>query len=227
MPAAHKHAPAARRERGRRAFSLVEIIAGITLTAVLLSALTFVTFNLLGVWADQAEDPLFDRHVDGLRRALEECIMETNDSAPSGSGQARQTTAIFSAAPGDVGSDYAPYLRITGAPPFLSGETQPLGYVHAWLKHGEDGLALHWQTDAERRETTDATHRLILSPWVSSLSFTAYDKTNNAWQDVDGNDPTSVPTGSSVFMQLSFKHRGQTRQFSLPLADGAPHNLNY
>ena len=203
------------------------MIAAIGFTAVLLSAITFVTFNLLGTWADQAEDPLFDRHVDGLRRALEECIAETNDNASNGSGQVRTASAIFSAAPGDVGAEYAPYLRITGAPPFLQGDTQPMGYVHAWLRLDNSGLSLYWQTDTERRETPDSTHRLILSPWASGMIFTAYDKTNNTWQDVDGNDPASIPAGTSIFVQLSFNHRGQTRQFSLPLADASPHNLNY
>jgi prepilin-type N-terminal cleavage/methylation domain-containing protein len=242
------------RHRRAAAFTLLEVIIAVALSGILLTGVAMVSFNLLEVWSSQAEDPLFDRHVDGLRRTLEECIAETNDfasgstpgaSTTTGGGNAgggnatsragssststvRSPSAVFSAAPSSVGIANAPYLRITGAPQFLPSDTLPLGYVHGWLSVEDgEGLVLYWQTDDERTESREDTHRLILSPWVTEARFDAYDATNNVWTEIDSADPTSIESGSAIFMQLTLNHRGQTREISIVLADAAPHNLNY
>jgi prepilin-type N-terminal cleavage/methylation domain-containing protein len=239
----------------KRAFTLLEILIAIALTAILLTGISMVSFNVLEAWASQAEDPLFDRHVDGLQHALEECLTETNDSASgtnigsattgtrpgstagnsgastrrSGSTSTLRTPkAVFSAPPASVGVANAPYLRITGSPQFLPSDNQPLGYVHGWLRvEGEEGLVLYWQTDGERTENRDDTHRLILSPWVTEARFSAYSDNNDTWTEVNPEEPETIESGSSIFMQLTLLHRGQTREISIVLADAAPHNLNY
>ncbi|MDR2982645.1 MAG: prepilin-type N-terminal cleavage/methylation domain-containing protein [Puniceicoccales bacterium] len=211
--------------RRNSAFTLVEILIAIAMTALLLTALSMLTFQVMGVWASQAEDPLFDRHVDGLRRALEECVAETADSANS-QGNIRATNTVFRQAPSTVNADSPAYLRITGAPPFLVSDTMPLGNIHAWLAFDPaDGLILYWQTDYERSQNQDATHRQVLSPWVESVTYFSYNSNDNAWDESD--NPSSIRTGSSIFMQLNLNHRGQTRKIMLPLTDAAPHNLNY
>jgi prepilin-type N-terminal cleavage/methylation domain-containing protein len=211
----------------RSGFTLLEVLIAVALTGILLTAMSFLSFNVLGVWASQAEDPLFDRHVDGLRRALEECVAETADAANS-AGRARAANTVFSVAPTSAGVERAPYLRITSAPPFLVADTLPLGFVHGWLLvEGDAGLVLYWQTDDERRENIDATHRLVLSPWVVDMHALFYDTANDEWADADSEDPSSVTSGASIFLQFTLNHRGQTRQIMLTLSDAAPHNLNY
>ncbi|MDR2863206.1 MAG: prepilin-type N-terminal cleavage/methylation domain-containing protein [Puniceicoccales bacterium] len=218
---------ARRSPAARHAFTLMEVLIALALTGILMTALSMVSFNVLSVWVRQAEDPLFDRHTDGLRRALEECLAETTEAADS-VGTVRTASAVFSVAPGSVGVERAPYLRITGAPPFLISDTQPLGFVHGWLRVEDDaGLVLYWQTDDERRENADATHRLVLSPWVDTMQLFSYDTTNDIWDEADGESPSTVPSGAAVFMQLNLNHRGQTRQIMLPLSENVPHNLNY
>ena len=244
------------KRRRRRAFTLLEILTAIALTGILLTGVTMVSFNILEAWSSQAEDPLFDRHVDGLRRTLEECLAETNDSASGATDTSNSTRvgpavpntnattrrsgasatsstlrtpqAVFSEAPSSVGVTNAPYLRITGSPQFLPTDTLPLGYVHGWLRvENEEGLVLYWQTDDERTTNRDDTHRVILSPWVTEARFNAYDDTNDTWTEIDPEDPDTIENGSAIFMQLTLVHRGQTREVILPLADSAPHNLNY
>jgi prepilin-type N-terminal cleavage/methylation domain-containing protein len=231
----------------RRAFTLVEVVVSLALAGILLTALSLVSFDILSFWASQADDPAFDRHSAGLRRALEECLAETNDAgaaagatasannsgargtggASSASGRARAATDVFGIAPADAGVERAPYLRITGAPAFLRADTAPLGFVHGWLRAEDDGLVLYWQTDDERTFTIDGAHRLVLSPWVTQMTFLAYNDSNGAWEEVDSADPESIESGSAIFMQLSLRHRGQSRQITLALTDIAPHNLNY
>jgi len=239
-----------RRCRRRSAFTLVELVVAIGLTAILLTGLSIVTANILGFWAEQAEDPLFDRHIDGLRRALEECVAQTVDydsgaataaaqtsaSTASGSttaastvnpGALRTVSRVFTEAPSSTGLTRAPYLFITGAPPFLVGDTLPAGYARAWLAAENEELVLYWQTTTERTQTPDDTHRFVLSTYLSDMTFTAYNATNDEWQDVDPDDTSSVTSGSAVFMKLEFSHRGQIREFTLPLTEATPHNLNY
>ncbi|MDR3229359.1 MAG: prepilin-type N-terminal cleavage/methylation domain-containing protein [Puniceicoccales bacterium] len=234
----------------RRAFTLAEVLIAIAITGLMLTALAMVTENVLRIWAAQAEDPLFDRHVDGLRRALEECLAETADAAAgtgttastqatlavsgsrsgnnSATGRVRSASAVFTAAPADASVEYAPYLRVTGAPPFLEGTTMPLGFVHAWLLRENDGdLVLYWQTDDDRRETPDSARRLVLSPWCESITFLAYDSTNEVWNEFTEADPEQVPPNAAVFMRIRLNHRGQTREFTLTLTDTLPFNLNY
>lgn len=225
----------------RRAFTLVELVIAIGITGFLLSAAFVVSTQILAVWSEQAEDPLFDRHVDGLRRALEECIAETDEAAAgtgasatgttaavSTTGRVRAASSVFTAPPTEANVEFATYLRITSSPPFLAGATWPLGFVHAWLVfEGESGLVLYWQTDDERREAQDSARRLVISPWVTNVTFSAYDAANETWIEFDDPAPEQVPSGAAVFMQINFSHLGQTRQISLSLTDSIPFNLNY
>ena len=145
--------------KGKSAFTLVEVLIALALTGMLLTGLTMLTFQVMQAWARQAEDPLFDRHVDGLRRALEECVAETAD-ASNARGARRAINSVLTQPPGSVNASRAPYLRITGAPPFLTGETQPLGDVRGWLVFEEgSGLVLYWQTDNERQDNQDEIGR--------------------------------------------------------------------
>ncbi len=211
--------------KGKSAFTLVEVLIALALTGMLLTGLTMLTFQIMQAWAQQAEDPLFDRHVDGLRRVLEECVAETVDASDS-QGARRAINSVLTQPPGSVNVSRAPYLRITGAPPFIAGETQPLGDVRGWLVFEEgSGLVLYWQTDTERQNNQDATHRLVLSPWVTDMRYAAYENSAKSWSEET--DPNALSTGMSVFLQLNLEHRGQTRRIFLSLADTAPHNLNY
>jgi prepilin-type N-terminal cleavage/methylation domain-containing protein len=244
-------------QTAKRAFSLFELLLAIAISGVLLTGVAHVTFNMLEAWSGQIEDPFFDRHVDGLRRALEECIAETNDSASgatasaaaiAGAGNAasgaeantgrtttatatatvRAASAIFSTPPTSVGVSRAPYLRITGAPGFLLADEQPVGYVHGWLNLEEGtGLVLYWQTDSERTASNEDTHRLVLSPWATEARYMAYSESAEEWVDVDPAAPEDIESGAAVFMSLSFSHQGQKREILLPLSDSAPHNLSY
>jgi prepilin-type N-terminal cleavage/methylation domain-containing protein len=231
--------------KSKRAFTLVELVIAIGITGFLLSAVFLVSTQILTVWSEQAEDPLFDRHVDGLRRALEECVVETDEAAAgagataataatgagavvSTSGRVRAASSVFTAPPREANVEFATYLRISGSPPFLAGATWPLGFVHAWLVFEvESGLVLYWQTDDERRQAQDSARRLILSPWVENVSFSAYDPANDEWLEFDNPAPEQVPSGAAVFMKIDFSHLGQTRQITLSLTDSIPFNLNY
>ncbi|MDR1498196.1 MAG: prepilin-type N-terminal cleavage/methylation domain-containing protein [Puniceicoccales bacterium] len=231
----------------RRAFTLVEVIISIALAGLLLTALSLVSFDIMSVWAAQADDPAFDRHVDGLRRALEECIAETNDAAASAgtaavatssgvsgaggatvsSGSARAASSVFGIAPADAGVERATYLRITSAPAFLRADTAPIGFVHGWLCAEDDGLVLYWQTDDERTDSAEETHRIVLSAWVEQMTFLACSDSSDTWEEVDAANPENIESGSAIFMQLFLRHGGQSRQITLLLTSAAPHNLNY
>ncbi|MDR1818025.1 MAG: hypothetical protein LBR07_07670 [Puniceicoccales bacterium] len=243
------HRQSHRRRGSRGGFTLAEIVIAIALTAALLTGLTMTTVNILGVWTAQAEAPLFDRHVDGLRRMLEECVAETTDSA-SGTGTSvfatavgtaaarnataagntgalRTASAVFTQPPSAAGVERAAYLRITGAPPVLICDTAPTGFIHAWLVAENNELALYWQTDAERTNSSDDAHRLLLSPHLAGVSYLGYNTANNEWLEVEPEDTSNIPTGTALFMRLEFSDKGQTRSFTLVLSEAAPHNLNY
>lgn len=213
------------RPQRKSAFSLVEVLIAVALTGMLLTGLSLLTFQVMQAWARQADDPLFDRHVDGLRRVLEACVAETADDSNT-RGARRAVNAVLTMPPGTTGASRAPYLRITGAPPFLTGDTYPMGNVRGWLVVEDgSGLVLYWQTDNERRENQDATHRQVLSPWVTSMEYKAYNASAGSW--TESADADAFSSGTSIFLQLIFDHRGQTRYILLSLSDPAPHNLNY
>ncbi len=211
--------------RRRKAFTLAETLVAVALLGTLLAVLATLAFQLMGYWAAQTEDPLFDRHVDGLRRTLEECIAETTESENT-RGTPRTAANVFKATP-DGGE--LPYLRITGSPEFLLSDTRPLGNIDAWLEFRQGtGLVMRWRTDAEKRDSPAGVHEFTLSPWVAAISFSAYDGENNAWTELGESPKAGDVTGnSSIFMKLTLNHRGQIREISLPIADAAPHNLNY
>jgi prepilin-type N-terminal cleavage/methylation domain-containing protein len=231
----------------RPAFTLVEILIAIALTGFLLTGVTMVTVDMLELWATQTEDPLFDRHVDGLRRAMEECVSETNDSASTSGGGttggatnaavgagnnaggiARPPSAVFPEAPASAGAGRAPYLRITGEPHFLLSDSRPLGHVHGWLVVEDGaGLVLYWQTDDERAASADATHRLVLSPWVTQARYLARAQTDGEWQAIDPGEAASAPAETAIWMELTLDRHGRKRTMLLPLSDAVPHNLLY
>ena len=79
-------------ERGRRSFTLLEVMLAVALSTMLLVAVNFFVLSLGELWSGGSEERLFDRHVRGVGRLLEtlveQSVVPTTDSTRMTNGGA-------------------------------------------------------------------------------------------------------------------------------------------
>ncbi len=91
--------------RGRRSFTLLEVMLAVALSTMLLVAVNFFVLSLGELWSGGSEERLFDRHVRGVGRFLEtlaaQAVVPTTDGtrATNGGAQAGPLPARSPAAP--------------------------------------------------------------------------------------------------------------------------------
>ncbi len=92
-------------ERGRRSFTLLEVMLAVALSTMLLVAVNFFVLSLGELWSGGSEERLFDRHVRGVGRFLEtlvaQSVVPTGDAtgATDGAAQAGRLPSRRPAAP--------------------------------------------------------------------------------------------------------------------------------
>lgn len=194
----------------RRGFTLIEVLMAIALFAGFLSAAVAILFQVSFAWSSQADDPIADRHADGLNRFLRRVI------ADGGSAGLRAPTSA------QVSEEHA-LLRVSppGDLPIFEDRTTSGGAIEARLSMPpEGGLWLVWNTVGERTRNTSQPHRTRLSPWVTEAKLMVYEPANSRWNEYVPGDTNAGGFGAATALRvLSLKvvHRGQERRIEIPL----------
>lgn len=188
------------RNRSRTAFTLVETLLASALLALLLTAAATVAWQVVSLWGAQADDPLFDRHCDGLERFLR--VSVTGRVFPTESFDTRSDTpAIRLEPPSDI--------------PWFAAVSGRGGVVRGILDFTQDsGLRFLWRRAGA--DPTEAPCLAVLSAQVTGILVVAYDEASDKWQ-VERRDTSRSIGERPRMLRVSLEHRGLSRTLWIEL----------
>lgn len=180
-----------------RGFSLIEVLLAAALVAGLLVAGVALVFQLCSLLAAQADDPVFDRHAEGI-----DCFLRAYQKSGTDKllPELRDEPGLLPGVGLEVQDD-APLL--TGKPPMKAGGTISMAF------RSGSGLWLVWPTRGARSEIG----RVLLSPWVVDARILRYESKENRW-DQETPDSMVEPTWRVVRLELA--HAGHRRILLIP-----------
>ena len=190
-----------KRPRRARGFTLVEVLVAASLLAGLLAAGVALAFQLCSLLAAQADDPVFDRHADGI-----ECFLRSyrSSGADKPMSEVKDEPGLLPRVGLVVPSD-APLLK--GKPPVKSGGVRSLAFRPG------SGLWLVWPTRGDDRAGSAGSACALLSPWVVGAQVLRYDVTEDKWT-VELADASDAPDWRVIRLEMS--HAGHRRTLLIP-----------
>jgi len=146
--------------RGRRGFSLLEVLLSLALVALILVALNTFVFSMAELWGRNADVRLFDRHVNAVTRFL--------------SNELRDATFPPAAAPNSTPVAPASITPENGIAGNLVTFELPAG---SRLLNWPD----LWHSRLETRFSDDPPRETLVTPLVTQLSYDYYDDNFKRW----------------------------------------------
>lgn len=198
----------------RRAFTLVETLLAMALFTGLLVASTAVLIQVSQAWASQADDPIVDRHAEGLERFIRRVFAEstaTGLTAPTADQVSSEGALLAVRPPSDL--PWTDLQAIAGG--VITGRLA--------IPPDDDGLWLYWNAANEStRDSSNEPHRILLSPWVREAQVYVYDATGQKWMPADPATPVDNVGGvgtATIYrvLRLVIVRNGQTRTLEIPM----------
>ncbi len=183
----------------RRAFTLVETLMALSLTAVLAAGCAMLVMEVTQAWSQREITPAFRRHVRGLGGFLEAAV------AASAKDPAAARAGRFSVPPGmPAASPPALHLVLRNLGQSLPAPAGSNPDGEGWLLHEPDtGLVMLWRTDREKRLKDGELHRTVISPWCLGIDLLEYDVPRDRWRQISpGESDTARDTRSRVVIRL-------------------------
>lgn len=243
--------PAAFARGSRSGFTLLEILVAVVIGGSLLIAAVFFAFSMGELWGNGSEVRLFDQHVRGVTRFMQEILRQAEappvvdavgnvqaaEGAAGAAANAGQPVPVTQqAAPvqwqeprGAGGSDELLTFQLAESPGIFTWPEAPLPFVVAAIRvDPRRGLFLLWKSRLEIDFADDAPRELRVSPFVTGISYLYYDPTeeNPEWEETDrprsaSGQELEVPAR----LRLHFEYQGLERWTDLVLpqiAAGVP-----
>ncbi len=201
-----------RNHRGsfRPGFTLMETLIAIALLAGLLVAAVSILFQVSAAWASQADDPVADRHVEGLARFVRTVFSQSGSagvSAPTAEQVSREGAFLAVRPPGDL--------------PMFDRLATEGGAVEARFALAPEGaFLLFWNTSGERLQSPGKSHRVLLSSWVVSAKVFVYDAENRQCTEYVPGDSGAGAFGAATslrVLRIEVDRLGQRRVMEIPL----------
>ncbi len=169
-------------------FTLIETLLALFLAATVLVSVNMFVFSMGELWGRGGDDRLFDRHVNGVTRFLQNNInhatvrMRTDgeNGAQGNLSAAYVTTLPYDGGMGDL---YIAFELMESPGIFLWPEN-PLPFVVCYLEFSaEDGLALLWHSRLEQGFEDDPPRRTLLTPFAREPVYQYYDPESETWSE--------------------------------------------
>jgi prepilin-type N-terminal cleavage/methylation domain-containing protein len=167
-------------KRGRRAFTLLEILLALALVSLMLVALNTFVFSMGELWGKNSDVRLFDQHVRNVTRFLQRELRLAGlppaarvGSIPINGQEIR---------PSSGASDTLLTFELPAGSRLLLWPENPLPEVVCSLQARErEGLVLLWHSRLEKNFDTDAPREVVVTPLVSKLRYDYYDSDLKRW----------------------------------------------
>lgn len=220
---------AVRRRCGRRCgFTLLEVLLAVALGALLMVAANTFVLSMSELWGRGAEVRLFDQHVRGVTRFIEN-LQRQAVVLEEARAQGDATTLVRFGRPAGYDALDTPLLvfEVPQAPGVCVWPGPPLpAVVCAWQVTADEGLTLLWQSRLEEGFGEVRPRKTLVSPFVTAMSYEYFDPEAEAWSRearplADAPGQYRVPTR----VRFTFAYDGMTREVSVQLpavSGGAP-----
>lgn len=216
--------PAARTKR--RAFTLIEVLIAITLAGLVFVGLNFFIFSMGEIWGRGSDKRLFDQHVRAVTRFLEH---EFRSAAlpPAGKTTATTFTPQEIKPSGSMTETLLTY-EVLESNRLFTWPDRPLPEIVCSLQvRNGKGLYLLWHSRLESRFDEDSPRDVLVSPFVSALSYDYYDTDLKRWtRETTFKKDSSGAWQSPQRMLVQFKYKGMVREMLITLpytTQGLPH----
>ncbi|MDQ8202962.1 prepilin-type N-terminal cleavage/methylation domain-containing protein [Pelagicoccus sp. SDUM812003] len=212
-------------KRGKRGFTLLEVLLAVTLSAFILTYLTSFLFSMAELWGYGANERLFQKHARGVSRFLEQSF--TYASAKYQAGDQGSTPVYWMEWEGD-GSQNLEYLtfELEKSPGAFVWPEEPMPHVVCSLDFDEDeGLFILWRSRLEKEFDEKPPRRTLVSPFVTEVRYhyINYEEEYPEWEITD--QPKEEADRSNILPQrielvFRFKDDRISRQLILPAPMG-------
>ena len=211
--------------RNESGFTLIEILISLVLVGLLLVGLNTFIFSMGELWGRNSDVRLFDQHVNAVSRFISDTLQSAT-LPPNARANATPVAPIQISPPNGIPGYYITFDLSSGCR-ILNWPDRSLPEVVCSLKFREhEGLFLLWKSRLETTFETDKPRELLLTPYVSAMSFDYFDPTFKRWTNTTQyqNDPNGNPVAPQR-LQFTFSYGKLTRQttVTIPLAyEGVP-----
>lgn len=196
-----------------RAFTLIETILAISLSAVIMLACAELIFNLVKTSSSFESGWTLKAHADGVEKFLRKSFMNSSFSNMSKISDVifkRNTNSLCVAKLPEEENTNNYYLAfsIKEPHPLFVSATEVSPEKYCFLQFVEDeGLYIVWKfLQSEDRDKEPIVYRTLLSPHVKDIAYIYYDST--LWKEEKQLDTTmtSMPT----FIKITFGDKVET-----------------
>lgn len=173
--------PETYRPDSARGFTLIELLLALALLTMLVTALLTFVFSMGEIWGRGGDKRLFDQHVNAVTRHVESMLRHA--AWPRGGTALNEPFAIS-----EVQTTSGPKADLLGFE-LLEGDRlfewpeNPLPEVSCHLAQERDrGLVLYWQSILEENVAERPPRALVISPFVTRLTYAYYDAAGKSWR---------------------------------------------
>ena len=210
---------------GQRAFTLLEILLALALTALVLVSLNTFVFSMGEMWGRNSDVRLFDKHVRAVTRFLDQ-ELHTAGLPPSVVAGATPITPQ-EIKPQNGSTDNLLTFELTAGNRLLVWPDRPLPEVVCSLQAREGtGLVLLWHSRLETKFADDPPRETVITPLVTALAYDYYDTEFKTWKTettIRKNTSGQLQTPQRLRLMFTYGKMKRETVISLPApTEGLP-----
>ncbi|MDB6114728.1 MAG: hypothetical protein JWQ62_1673 [Lacunisphaera sp.] len=210
----------------RSAFTLVEVLLALVLLAALLTAINQFVFSITEAWTKNQDQFVFVQHTRAVTRHLDELLQLATNSARSSTPAAGAPAVAEMRLPEGGTADLLAFDLPMGDR-LLTWPAAPLPEVQcavAWRK--EDGLVMYWKSRLETDFATANPRMVVLSSFVTGMSYDYYDAATDAWsteEELQKDTTGAFETPRRIRLHFQRKGRDYEEIIAVPqVTEGLP-----
>ena len=201
-----------------RAFSLLEVLIALAIVGLILVAMNAFVFSMGELWGRNADVRLFDQHVRAVTRFMQSELREA--VLPPYAAANATPIGIQQITPANGAQDNLITFELTAGSRMLTWPDHPLPEVVCSLQVRDgEGLILLWHSRLEVNFNSDAPREVVITPFVSAMTYDYFDTDFNRWTTEtilrkDSNGNTLAPQR----LRLTFTYGKMHRESLIALA---------
>ncbi len=202
-----------RRSAGASGFTLIEILLGLALVALVLVAMNTFIFSMGEIWGKNADLRLFDQHTRAVTRFLERELRAA--ALPPAAAANSTPIALQEVRPQNGATEQMLTFELPGGSRFFSWPDRALPeVVCSFQVRPSEGLILLWHSRLEKNFDTDPPRESVVTPLVTAIAYDYYDETTTRWtteQTLKLNPQGGQPM-TPQRLRLTFTYGKRTRE---------------
>jgi len=205
--------PARLHHRSRGGFTLIEVLLALGLLAALLLAMNQFVFAITEAWVKEQDRFVFVQHTRAVTRHLDNLLQTAAVRAHASEATTGAPAVAEVELPDGAGKAALLTFDLPEGDRLFTWPAAPLPEVRCalgWVR--DEGLVLYWKSHLEKDFETADPRRVVLSPFVTGISYDYYDAESGTWTEEDG-EPQADQAGEYAHpsrLRLHFARGGET-----------------